>query len=95
MRLKKKKIEAVYVEEAGELDEIAVTLLLEDQHPLPVHRLPVPEWGALPAVPPLGPGATFLVPLTRFPGFVWLIAAGFALPVTRLAAARPGEVRAS
>jgi hypothetical protein len=26
--------------------------------------------------------ALFLVPLTRFPGFVWLIAAGFALPST-------------
>jgi hypothetical protein len=26
------------------------------------------------------PGALFLIPLTRFPGFVWLIAAGFQLP---------------
>jgi len=26
------------------------------------------------------PQALFLIPLTRFPGFVWLIAAGFALP---------------
>jgi len=26
------------------------------------------------------PKALFLVPLTRFPGFAWLIAAGFALP---------------
>src|SRR5439155_3664604 len=26
--------------------------------------------------------ALFLVPLTRFPGFAWLIAAGFALPNT-------------
>ena len=26
------------------------------------------------------PKALFLIPLTRFPGFVWLIAAGFALP---------------
>lgn len=26
------------------------------------------------------PSAIFLVPLTRFPGFVWLIAVGFALP---------------
>jgi hypothetical protein len=25
----------------------------------------------------------FLIPLTRFPGFIWLIAAGFALPKTR------------
>ena len=28
------------------------------------------------------PNALFLVPLTRFPAFVWLIAAGFALPKT-------------
>jgi hypothetical protein len=30
----------------------------------------------------LFPKALFLIPLTRFPGFVWLIAAGFALPNT-------------
>ena len=29
------------------------------------------------------PSALFLVPLTRFPGFVWMIAMGFALPSTR------------
>lgn len=29
------------------------------------------------------PGALFLIPLTRFPGFIWLIAAGFKLPVSR------------
>jgi hypothetical protein len=29
------------------------------------------------------PQALFLVPLTRFPGFVWLIAAGFKLPRTK------------
>lgn len=28
------------------------------------------------------PQALFLIPLTRFPGFIWLIAAGFALPTT-------------
>jgi hypothetical protein len=28
------------------------------------------------------PSLLFLIPLTRFPGFVWLIAAGFALPKT-------------
>jgi hypothetical protein len=32
------------------------------------------------------PGALFLIPLTRFPGFVWLIAAGFALPNRRAGA---------
>jgi len=26
------------------------------------------------------PGAVFLIPLTRFPSFLWLIAAGFMLP---------------
>lgn len=30
----------------------------------------------------LFPKALFLIPLTRFPGLVWLIAAGFALPKT-------------
>ena len=30
----------------------------------------------------LFPKVLFLIPLTRFPGFVWLIAAGFALPNT-------------
>ena len=40
------------------------------------------------------PGAMFLIPLTRFPGFVWLIAAGLALPATRPAAARAGETAA-
>ena len=29
------------------------------------------------------PKALFLIPLTRFPGFIWLIGAGFALPKTR------------
>jgi hypothetical protein len=29
------------------------------------------------------PNALFLIPLTRFPAFIWLIAAGFALPKTR------------
>jgi hypothetical protein len=29
------------------------------------------------------PGALFLIPLTRFPGFVWLIAAGFGLSSAR------------
>jgi hypothetical protein len=30
----------------------------------------------------LVPQALFLIPLTRFPGFIWLIAAGFALPTS-------------
>ena len=30
----------------------------------------------------ISPAMLFLIPLTRFPGFIWLIAAGFALPRT-------------
>jgi hypothetical protein len=60
--------------------------------PLLVYRV-VPRW-----IPILGlalavcgelswlnlefPSAVFLIPLTRFPGFVWMIAVGFALPAT-------------
>jgi hypothetical protein len=36
--------------------------------------------GELSALSLVIPQALFLIPLTRFPGFVWLIAAGFALP---------------
>lgn len=54
------------------------------------HRL-LPKWivvlglalavsGELSWINLLTPKALFLVPLTRFPGFVWLVAAGFALP---------------
>lgn len=32
---------------------------------------------------PFFPKFVFLIPLTRFPGFLWLIAAGFALPASR------------
>jgi hypothetical protein len=35
--------------------------------------------GELSALRLIIPQALFLIPLTRFPGFVWLIAAGFAL----------------
>ncbi|WP_263366404.1 hypothetical protein [Edaphobacter bradus] len=28
------------------------------------------------------PSALFLIPLTRFPGFIWIIAVGFSLPKT-------------
>ena len=34
----------------------------------------------------ISPGLLFLVPLVRFPGFVWIIAVGFALPRIRPAA---------
>jgi hypothetical protein len=36
--------------------------------------------GELSALSLVIPKAVFLIPLTRFPGFIWLIAAGFALP---------------
>jgi hypothetical protein len=35
----------------------------------------------------VSPAALFLIPLTRFPGFIWLIAVGFALPKTRATSA--------
>lgn len=38
------------------------------------------------------PQAIFLIPLTRFPGFLWLIAAGFALPVRQLPAGAPASI---
>ena len=34
----------------------------------------------------ISPALLFLIPLTRFPGFIWLISVGFALPRTRTAA---------
>jgi hypothetical protein len=38
------------------------------------------------------PKVLFLVPLTRFPGFIWLIAVAFALPKVRPSSVlRPGE----
>jgi hypothetical protein len=39
--------------------------------------------GELSALSLVIPKALFLIPLTRFPGFIWLIAAGFALRKTR------------
>lgn len=48
-----------------------------------VAGLGVLSWLSLELVP-----ATFFIPLTRFPGFIWMIAVGFAMP------ARRGEVRA-
>ncbi|HEV7553052.1 MAG TPA: hypothetical protein VGP65_15300, partial [Candidatus Angelobacter sp.] len=39
----------------------------------------------------LFPKLLFLIPLTRFPGFIWLIAAGFALPVARRVPAESAE----
>jgi hypothetical protein len=39
----------------------------------------------------LFPKALFLIPLTRFPGFVWMIVTGFALPSARELAKVPQE----
>jgi hypothetical protein len=36
------------------------------------------------------PAALFLIPLTRFPAFVWLIAAGFLLPKSASSSAMIG-----
>jgi hypothetical protein len=44
--------------------------------------------GELSALSLIVPRALFLIPLTRFPGFIWLIAAGFALAGHRAPAAR-------
>jgi hypothetical protein len=38
--------------------------------------------GELSSINIVSPAALFLVPLTRFPGFIWLIAAGFSMPNT-------------
>jgi len=43
--------------------------------------------GELSALSLVVPRALFLIPLTRFPGFVWMIAAGFSLPSRRVRAA--------
>jgi hypothetical protein len=40
------------------------------------------------------PKALFLIPLVRFPGFIWLIATGFMLPSAVAQSSSPGEVPA-
>ncbi len=40
------------------------------------------------------PSALFLIPLVRFPSFIWLIATGFLLPRTMARPLRPAEVAA-
>src|SRR5216683_1614792 len=40
------------------------------------------------------PKALFLIPLVRFPGFIWLIATGFMLPSSVAQPSSPGEVPA-
>lgn len=47
--------------------------------------------GELSALNLVIPQALFLIPLTRFPGFIWLIAAGFALPASPRSVPRISE----
>jgi hypothetical protein len=47
--------------------------------------------GELSSLSLIVPGALFLIPLTRFPGFIWLIAAGFKLPRSRAGKGRPAD----
>jgi hypothetical protein len=49
--------------------------------------------GELSALSLVIPKALFLIPLTRFPGFVWLIAAGFALPNVRRLTAETNQTQ--
>jgi hypothetical protein len=42
----------------------------------------------------VSPSALFLIPLTRFSGFIWLIAAGFALPASPRSTPRISERKA-
>ncbi len=41
----------------------------------------------------ISPKLLFLIPLTRFPGFIWIIAVGIAMPRVRTSV--PGSVAAS
>lgn len=50
--------------------------------------------GELSSLNIISASALFLVPLTRFPGFVWLIAAGFTLPKTAGARTKSSPVQA-
>jgi hypothetical protein len=50
--------------------------------------------GELSALSLVIPKAVFLIPLTRFPGFIWLIAAGFALPASPRSVPRANGGRA-
>lgn len=43
----------------------------------------------------VAPRAAFLIPLTRFPGFLWMIAAGFALPKVNVRNSNAPQVESS
>ena len=49
---------------------------------IPITGLVIAAIGELSWLNIMIPKAVFLIPLTRFPGFLWLIAYGFALPAT-------------
>jgi hypothetical protein len=51
--------------------------------------------GELSALSLVIPNALFLIPLTRFPGFLWLIAAGFLLSRARSSLARESPIQGS
>jgi hypothetical protein len=59
---------------------------------IPISGLVIAAIGELSWLNIMFPQALPLIPLTRFPGFLWLIALGFALPTTR-ASASPREAR--
>jgi hypothetical protein len=63
---------------------ISVPLLFMRVTPrwIPIFGLALAACGELSWLSLEFPSALFLVPLTRFPGFVWMIAVGFALPKT-------------
>jgi hypothetical protein len=67
---------------------ISVPALLYRRLPrwLAISGLVLAAIGELSALSLVIPGALFLIPLTRFPGFAWLIAAGFQLPGGRMQA---------
>lgn len=77
---------------------ISVPLLLMRMVPrwIPILGLVLAVFGQLSWLNLEIPQTLLLIPLTRFPGFIWMIAAGFALPPTRPAgpsAASASEVQ--
>ena len=51
--------------------------------------------GELSALSLIVPGALFLIPLARFPGFIWLMIAGFTLANSRMRVRTANPVRSS
>jgi hypothetical protein len=69
---------------------ISVPLLLDRIVPrwIPILGLALAVCGELSWLNLEFPSTVLLIPLTRFPGFVWMIAVGFALPATTKATGR-------